>query len=228
MTVGMPELGRNDPCPCGSGKKYKKCCLVAGVRPLPPEPIDDLLGLYFDAMEGNLLDEAEAVARQLLERFPARIDGHERLAEVYAARRDHVRAADHYRQAAAGMIPAEPNYDPGYVPYLLYTADVHSRLARGAKPSEFDEMADSVAGDLIRGELDRALEGIADLFARDPGHHVAVERRGQLLEIRHDCRGAARDFREAAAIARGRAVDPAHVAYLIARADVLDPSASQS
>jgi hypothetical protein len=22
-----PKLGRNDPCPCGSGKKYKKCCL---------------------------------------------------------------------------------------------------------------------------------------------------------------------------------------------------------
>ncbi|MBR6584145.1 MAG: SEC-C domain-containing protein, partial [Firmicutes bacterium] len=20
------EPGRNDPCPCGSGKKYKKCC----------------------------------------------------------------------------------------------------------------------------------------------------------------------------------------------------------
>ncbi len=23
----MPTIGRNDPCPCGSGKKYKKCCL---------------------------------------------------------------------------------------------------------------------------------------------------------------------------------------------------------
>jgi hypothetical protein len=22
-----PELGRNDPCHCGSGKKYKKCCM---------------------------------------------------------------------------------------------------------------------------------------------------------------------------------------------------------
>lgn len=22
----MPRVGRNDPCPCGSGKKYKKCC----------------------------------------------------------------------------------------------------------------------------------------------------------------------------------------------------------
>ncbi len=21
-----PKVGRNDPCPCGSGKKYKKCC----------------------------------------------------------------------------------------------------------------------------------------------------------------------------------------------------------
>ena len=20
------KIGRNDPCPCGSGKKYKKCC----------------------------------------------------------------------------------------------------------------------------------------------------------------------------------------------------------
>ncbi|MDC0274063.1 SEC-C metal-binding domain-containing protein [Planctomycetaceae bacterium] len=21
-----PKIGRNDPCRCGSGKKYKKCC----------------------------------------------------------------------------------------------------------------------------------------------------------------------------------------------------------
>ena len=24
-----PKVGRNDPCPCGSGKKHKKCCLAA-------------------------------------------------------------------------------------------------------------------------------------------------------------------------------------------------------
>ena len=24
--VGKKKVGRNDPCPCGSGKKYKKCC----------------------------------------------------------------------------------------------------------------------------------------------------------------------------------------------------------
>ena len=27
-----PKVGRNDPCPCGSGKKFKKCCLL---KPTP-------------------------------------------------------------------------------------------------------------------------------------------------------------------------------------------------
>jgi uncharacterized protein len=36
------DVGRNDPCPCGSGKKFKKCCLdkveqgSAALPPLPP------------------------------------------------------------------------------------------------------------------------------------------------------------------------------------------------
>ncbi len=24
--ISVTKIGRNDPCPCGSGKKYKKCC----------------------------------------------------------------------------------------------------------------------------------------------------------------------------------------------------------
>jgi uncharacterized protein YecA (UPF0149 family) len=27
IVVNDNKVGRNDPCPCGSGKKYKKCCL---------------------------------------------------------------------------------------------------------------------------------------------------------------------------------------------------------
>lgn len=26
LVRASPKVGRNDPCPCGSGKKYKKCC----------------------------------------------------------------------------------------------------------------------------------------------------------------------------------------------------------
>lgn len=26
------KVGRNEPCPCGSGKKYKRCCWLANER----------------------------------------------------------------------------------------------------------------------------------------------------------------------------------------------------
>src|SRR2546430_16779235 len=39
----MTKIGRNDPCPCGSGKKYERCCgadpsiaAVAGAVAAPP------------------------------------------------------------------------------------------------------------------------------------------------------------------------------------------------
>lgn len=28
QSTSFPQVGRNDPCPCGSGKKYKKCCMA--------------------------------------------------------------------------------------------------------------------------------------------------------------------------------------------------------
>ena len=26
--AARPVVGRNDPCPCGSGRKYKRCCML--------------------------------------------------------------------------------------------------------------------------------------------------------------------------------------------------------
>ena len=38
----MEKTGRNDPCPCGSGKKFKKCCeaLTPRKRQIKAELID--------------------------------------------------------------------------------------------------------------------------------------------------------------------------------------------
>lgn len=36
----MMKIGRNDPCPCGSGKKFKKCCNdISKFQPKNPEKI---------------------------------------------------------------------------------------------------------------------------------------------------------------------------------------------
>ncbi|MDP2916697.1 MAG: tetratricopeptide repeat protein [Dehalococcoidia bacterium] len=50
-SIEAKKVGRNDPCPCGSGKKYKKCCGRDAGTALQPPPFDrrvmerDLLAL---------------------------------------------------------------------------------------------------------------------------------------------------------------------------------------
>ncbi|MGM0423742.1 MAG: type I methionyl aminopeptidase [Thermodesulfobacteriota bacterium] len=48
------KVGRNDPCPCGSGKKYKKCCLQKAEG-----PGQDLKELYLKKHKIRLKEEAD-------------------------------------------------------------------------------------------------------------------------------------------------------------------------
>jgi tetratricopeptide (TPR) repeat protein len=63
--------GRNDPCPCGSGKKFKRCCGLEPVSaPLPsiPNPIET--GALVALINEGRLSEAEHQARSLLTQHP--------------------------------------------------------------------------------------------------------------------------------------------------------------
>lgn len=46
----MVKVGRNEPCPCGSGRKYKKCCL--GRPGAEPRRVGDLFR-YIPPKEGG-------------------------------------------------------------------------------------------------------------------------------------------------------------------------------
>ena len=54
------KTGRNDPCPCGSGKKYKKCCLDAEYKPVlneqHPEFYDFMEEEYDQAIKDHVFD----------------------------------------------------------------------------------------------------------------------------------------------------------------------------
>ena len=58
----MSRSGRNDPCPCGSGKKYKKCCMPADRPPVPlPHPnetVADVALGWISAHHEDALQEA--------------------------------------------------------------------------------------------------------------------------------------------------------------------------
>ncbi len=120
----MAKTGRNDPCPCGSGKKYKVCCLhkdeaaalkAAEARQtaateraraffselgeqMADGELDEASNAVVDLVHAGKLDEAEAAARELLVRFPEVFDGYDRLGMVAEARGDKKLAAAHYRK----------------------------------------------------------------------------------------------------------------------------------
>jgi tetratricopeptide (TPR) repeat protein len=138
----MSKIGRNDPCPCGSGQKYKRCCLhhheaaaadraaaaaaapAATQRPPPGWAWDDDDGLdeasnrVVELVHAGQLDEAEHAARELLDRYPDVHDGFERLAMVYEARGDRVQAAEYYRQALAFMEANADGYDAAAIDWM--------------------------------------------------------------------------------------------------------------
>jgi tetratricopeptide (TPR) repeat protein len=111
----MAKIRSNDPCPCGSGKKYKRCCKPREeARPVaeaqqPPaampsllvDDLDELSNSVVDLIHQNRLDEALAVCDQLQREYPDVIDGLERAATVHEARGDWALAASYYQRALA-------------------------------------------------------------------------------------------------------------------------------
>lgn len=125
--------GRNDPCPCGSGKKYKRCCSgkesdnpAAASRAawdrLPFEErakiakevqrLDDLSNGALDAIEAKRYDEAERLCTELLREYPDMIDGPDRLGMLRQAQGRFREAAEQYEKALARIDEHPRDYDP--------------------------------------------------------------------------------------------------------------------
>ena len=130
----MNKIGRNAPCPCGSGKKYKKCCLPLHSQSTSQkkddlaqpnvylDDIDILSNSVVDLINEGRLDEAEKVCQKLLKKYPDQIDGIERLAEVYEAGKNKNKAAEYYKQAA-DFAKNNPGFDSEIIEYYLTKAN---------------------------------------------------------------------------------------------------------
>jgi len=139
-------IGRNQPCSCGSGKKYKHCCLAKDEaaatatreqqrRDAPPaprvgwRPVVDDVGERLDKMSNDAvdlihagkLDEAEQLCHRLLDEFPDLPDGHMRLGQLFRVRGEPKKAAEHLRLAAAVARSADD--DPALPLSLTTEAD---------------------------------------------------------------------------------------------------------
>jgi tetratricopeptide (TPR) repeat protein len=135
----MAKIGRNDLCPCGSGKKYKRCCLAneeAAAREKRAaanaaatavayqhshfcqncsHQLDDAANAVFPLIDAKKFDEAEQAAHDVLARFPSVHDGYECLGRLYQATGDYDQAADCYRKVIEFACNEPHLYDPDFV-----------------------------------------------------------------------------------------------------------------
>jgi tetratricopeptide (TPR) repeat protein len=134
----MAKISRNATCPCGSGKKYKKCCLLRkeaeavemrkileqnpGKALVEVDDIDDLSNSVVDLIKEKKFDEAEKVCHELSKRYPDQVDGIERLAMVYEARGEKEKAAEYYLKTVEFM-RSNPGFDEDSIKWVLDKAN---------------------------------------------------------------------------------------------------------
>ena len=122
----MAKIGRNQPCPCGSGKKYKHCCLSSDQasrvktasrgkqqRPhsgppaygffLEEDNLDELSNRVVDLINDGRLEEAEAACQELKEQYPEVIDWLHRTAMLHEARGETQQAIVYYERTLQFM-----------------------------------------------------------------------------------------------------------------------------
>jgi tetratricopeptide (TPR) repeat protein len=151
----VATIGRNDPCPCNSGVKYKKCCLAAHEaraaekrRAPSPPPLADIAQALarwlpnddddgFDALSNSAVDlanagrfdDALAVCARLLAEFPDAVDGLERSAMVHGKLGNHALAADLYQQAFDFVTHPSRRDDYQHPDFYREQVEKHQRLA---------------------------------------------------------------------------------------------------
>ena len=94
----MGKIGRNDPCPCGSGKKYKQCCQDTPTA----QPADDLwhkLRAIDDQLTHQLLTHAK------------RLYGYEGLADAW----------EEFSGGDLGAFVPDSPHNQAFSPWYLYT-----------------------------------------------------------------------------------------------------------
>lgn len=71
----MSKQGRNDPCACGSGKKFKQCCALAPAKnAVSPQALMQGLQTAWVNFEAGRLEQAKAICQQIIKAVPAQID----------------------------------------------------------------------------------------------------------------------------------------------------------
>ncbi len=175
----MPP-GRNDPCPCGSGKKYKHCCGAAGAIP-SPQPLERARAL----LQAGRAAEAEALLRPMAAARPgdAAVWNLLALCAHHQGRRE---AAVEAMERAAALAPAQRTYQANLALLLAEAgrlAESEQALRRGLERWPRDPNLHGLLGGVLQrqGQAEEALAHFERAVALAPQDSAAHTNLGQAL-----------------------------------------------
>jgi tetratricopeptide (TPR) repeat protein len=164
----MNKPGRNDPCPCGSGKKYKKCCLSRDEAARPQNVVEDAephftveLRPDLDEAVNRILAKVEAGAgREVETELKALLRAHSQYHSLHfamgvffvAVLKDPIGALPFFERAV-GIFPPFPEVQFNLGHSALKACDI-PRAVRAYRAAERYSQDDDGIADLARKELD--------------------------------------------------------------------------
>lgn len=155
----MNRPNRNDPCPCGSGLKFKKCCLPKEVN---PESLDDdivrIRAMAYKAMSLEKWNEAIDGFKQCLDAVSEPSVILEAIASCYDGLEDYLLAAEYYEKALAECPPARTFA-------LTYRLGVARGCAERFEKAEeaFQQCLQMPAAQDVREQIAMILQGLRDI-----------------------------------------------------------------
>jgi len=190
---------RNQPCPCGSGKKYKRCCGASGNRQAPSGKgrLDPILRHF---QQGNLA-AADQLARQLLREQPDRPELIEVVAVIAVQRGQLEEAAT----LLARQVQLQPDNALAHSNLCSVLHDLHrdeDAFVHGTRATALDpKLADAWnnLGNIYKtgNRLDKALEHYEQALNLTPDDPRVLVNAGLVSQLLGDLDSADKRYRSA-------------------------------
>ncbi|MEC5217578.1 protein O-GlcNAc transferase [Actimicrobium sp. GrIS 1.19] len=186
--MSKQKVQRNDPCPCGSGKKYKQCCALADARVAAPvDPLASLLQQALVEHQRGMLAQASDLYDQILALRPQHADALHLRGLIDFQNGETVAAVARMR-AAIAQNANEPRYFYNLGTALMKLGEQDEAATQFRRVIEDDPDNADAHGNLAAalgglGETDAAIESYRKAIALRPTDIGALCSLGILLTL---------------------------------------------
>ncbi len=198
----MIKQGRNDPCACGSGKKFKQCCggNVSNAVAISTQVIAQALRTAWSNFEASRLEQSDAICQQILKAVPAQIDAIYLLGLI-ALKDGQITRAIEYLSIAVKRNPDKPQFIASlglayHEQGQLEQAVKAYKKAIALEPSYVDAHYNLHAALIKASDLKESISSLKNVLKLSPNDVDAVFMLVMLLEYQSGSDAAVIDFKQ--------------------------------